>query len=1254
VLTKPESSQMSKSQSKDIQSLLELTSKACSEIVDLVTDLPPQGSVAALEICLDHVEKIGMAADALGLTSLDTIAADVHTHFGADSGVLTPQLGVDLVSWFGDVISHIESPDNSGILESLLNPLPAELKPEIRTTLGIPGVEEIVDEPEVAIVDDEIALTEIIETDDSDSSMSAKEVVSAEFPVENANEDETVVSNCGGIDDNNLFKVDEDISDTEFSTGLTNEDETAIAWPSENDDDNFLLVGEEDVETTFPGDASGEDVASLSNSTEIDMSIFDDDGDTDLGDDSLLGMLASELKEVSPQLSELAQTLTSTEDAGELIEAIGAYQEVVYRVATVSEGLGLHGLVLVADFVAKNALQMAELALSDRASCVEVLQGWPDVIIDHLAQPKNDVLCHAVVDYLEKDNWPLPLPYRDVRDLIKGLTKELEMTGDYEVDSRDTEAKPEDVSLEMSRDASPMLIEAFFAESPGHAETFSSLVESIANGEDIQNNVEAAQRIAHTLKGSGNLVGTRGIASLSHHIEDIFEYIAKHKITPPAALAHTMQEAADTIEVMLEYLQGLAPQPEEAQRVLQDVLNWANRIDNGDLRQQDFDKQTMVSGSESEDNIQLEPEQQPGDYAECKRASDTPSRRASDVPRRESDAPNVPLLAQAEAVRVPAAVLDNIFRIVGENAIAIGRIQNHLKRLEDGNKQVRKNDVALQQRRFELENLVSIRGMAAQHRSIAVAGGDSSFDSLEMDEYDEFYGATHAYIEGVTDSREILNAINHEVSGLNDLFLRQQRLNKELQQVVMTSRMVPVSNLSARLQRAVRQVCRATDKQAELNIVGEGLLIDGDVLNKLADPLMHMIRNAVDHSIEKSEARLDKGKSEKGNISLSFQQEGRSVVVACTDDGCGLDYERIREIAVKRGLMTAQERADDHSLSRMILKSGFSTRDQVTQVSGRGVGMDVVNDTIQRLNGSMDIGDAETGGTRISLRLPITLLTSHCLLVGAGNNMVYAIPTTTLAQILSPGIGKIGDVGGKQSYQLNQDVFPSHSLNSLLGLPDDEDAGHDKTVLLLQTATGITAITVDRVINSFDLVVKNMGAYVKEVRGVVGVSTLGDGSVVALLDLATLLHSSESGGINITGNDTNNRAIPAADAVLQTKVLIVDDSLSVRNSLSQLMNDGGYHVVVARDGLEAIDMLDKEQPDIVLTDLEMPRMNGLELANYIRKSERWSSIPIVMITSRTLAKHREQAEAAGVNRYITKPFTEDEVLASIDEHLALA
>ena len=1192
---------MSEVQTQEAIDLLECLAEAHARTADTVANLPSDGSAEALEVCLDCVEDIGIKADLAGFSDLKTIADDLHVHFGVEVGSLTPDLGTQILNWFGDVIRHMESPDNADIIEDLLKPLPIDISVETRK--------------------------------DIDAFADVKKAKINEMEAE----DESVVTTDRGM---RGIVIDEDQLEIESGSNLE------VATQAEGFDNEFPS---EEAEDTFPHETTSnefpdellvdEDHGFVADSSddEFDMSIFDDEsGQFDTS--SMLGILASELHDVSPQLNQLAELIGNTEDPEELIEAVGSYQNIVFRVNTASEGLGLHGLVLVGEFVANNTLLTVELKQSKRAECRELLQGWVGVVIDHLVAPKDDTLCLAVVDYLEDENWPQPLEYRQVRDLIEGLTKELELSGDYEVESRATEAKPEDVALEMSQDASPKLIEAFFAESPNHAESFSSLIEAIANGEDIQNNVEAAQRIAHTLKGSGNLVGARGIANLSHHVEDIFEHIAKNQITPPKALAHSMQEAADTIEVMLEYLQGLAPAPEDAQRVLQDVLDWANRIDSGDLREEDISVDTVVTTAGSPEDSDSSSNDLAEKLIDNVGAPDLPNRRASDVQR------------VADAVRVPTQVLDNIFRIVGETAIAIGQIRERLRRLEDGNKSIRKNDVALQQRRYELENLVSIRGMAARHRSAVASGGDSGFDPLEMDEYDEFYGVTHSYIEGVADSRDILRGINDEVSDLNALFLLQQRLNKELQQVVMRTRMVPVSSITARLQRAVRQVCRATEKQAELIIIGEDLLLDGEVLNKLADPLMHMLRNAVDHSIETSSSRFDNGKAATGSISLSFLQQGNSVVVACVDDGAGLNYDRIREIAVKNGLITAQESVGNPSLARMILQSGFSTSDKVTQVSGRGVGMDVVHNTIQSLNGSMDIGDATNGGTQISLRLPITLLTSHCLLVGVGKDRVYAIPTSALAQILSPGTGQMGNMGGNLTFQLGQDVYPAHSLNSLMGLADDNKdiTSQDNTVLLLQATEGMTAVTVSRVVSSHDLVVKNMGAFVKNVRGVAGVSTLGDGSVVAILDLASLLQ--DSGKTRDRGKPGN--ALREQKRIQLPKVLVVDDSLSVRSSLSQLMSDGGYQAITARDGIEAVELLEKEHPDIVLTDLEMPRMNGLELTSYIRRSEQWGPLPIVMITSRTMAKHRQQAKELGVDHYITKPFTEDDVLASIGDYLA--
>jgi chemosensory pili system protein ChpA (sensor histidine kinase/response regulator) len=1145
---------MTEIQTDSIEALLALVDLAQQDIAEAVSSLPDQGESAFGDLCREHLETIGWAADMAGLVELSTIANALQAQLEAMPAMITAEQGAELASWFGDVQLHLGAPQDVDIVRLLLNPLAQELQAEMIGALSQQSGIENHDSQIPADIDASIASADVVLDDDDIEQVS----------VDAAMVDAAMIAQHDGA---------------EFDTG------------------------------------------------------------------GMLGMLASELHDAKTELGQLAQIMSSLDDVDSLQQAIESYQELVSRVLMVSDELGLEGLIGVCKFVSRNVAMLGQLPLEDRESACAVLQEWPAVVIDHLVQPEDDILCIAVVDYLENENWPDPLQYRQVRELIEGLTSELEISGDFMAEQREIEALEDDVSLEMFDDVSPELSAAFFAESPGHAETLSQLMEAIARGEDIQKNVESAQRIAHTLKGSGNLVGARGVATLAHHVEDIFEYIARQNMTPPRALAETIQEAADTIESMLEYMQGVAPAPDDAQTVLQKVLDWANRIDKGDIRLDDLDPESPVAQQRT--RLEADAADLPaGMLDRCKSDDAAPQAAAATAASTAS-----------ETVRVPLDVLDNMFRVVSETAIAIGQIQEHLKRLDDSDKSIRKNDSDLQQRRYELENMVSIRGMAAKHRiananANANADNGADFDPLEMDVYDEFYGATHAYIEGVADSRHILREFTGEVSELNALFLLQQRLNKELQEVVMTTRMVPVGTISARLQRTVRQVCRATGKQAELFISGDELLLDGDVLNKLADPLMHMLRNAVDHGIEAVEQRVVSGKPESGRITLSFRQQGNSVVVECADDGVGLNYDRIRSTAVRHGMIGEHETPDHQVLARMILQSGFSTSETLTQVSGRGVGMDVVNNTIQVLKGTMEVGDGADGGTLVSLRLPITLLTSHCLLVGVGREETFAIPTTTLAQILSPGTGKIGRVGNNITYQLGKEVFTTYSLDTLLGkssgLPGD-DALDNCSVMLVQTSEGIKAVTVERVVSSYDLVIKNMGAYVSSLRGVTGVSILGDGSVVTVLDMPTLLEQHDSRGAQV---DVSLTTRPAVGKVALPKVLIVDDSLSVRSSLSQLMSDGGYQVVTARDGMEAVNMLEEEAPDVVLTDLEMPRMNGLDLLGYIRNSNQWSPLPVVMITSRTMAKHRQQAEQAGVNSYITKPFTEDEVLASVDRELS--
>ncbi len=947
------------------------------------------------------------------------------------------------------------------------------------------------------------------------------------------------------------------------------------------------------------------------------------------GASGILGVFQDELMEVSEELEPLAHRMTDSalpDDTA--MEAACQYSSILGRITTASESLGLEGLKDVCAFVDDNVGRLACFESAARAEVLDLLLEWPTVVMSYLNEPTNDANCLATISCLQQAAWPVPLPDSAAQPLLAALAREIvEPDFGEEVEVRETQARPEDVALQISDDVNQELVDAFFHESPGHAENLSERVKRIAAGEDVQDNVGAAQRLAHTLKGSANLVGIKGVANLMHHMEDILDYLSGEQQTRvPEALSYSLQEAADCVETMIDSLQGRDTAPEDAQRILQDVLDWANLVDSGQLEAAQAD--ASVTSKRTDGAAQGE--------------------ASADEKRKPAGGAQG---ASQEVLRVSTRTVDDLFRMVGEMSIAIGQIRESLKGVIRQGEEMRVQDRAVQQRRFELEDLVDVRSMSfTQRRMRSVVGGENVFDSLEMDQYDELYGSAHGFIESVSDYREMMQRLQNGLSGLDGLFLQQERLNKELQRVVMTTRMVPVGNIASRLQRSVRQACRATGKQAELHLVGGDLLLDGDVLNKLADPLMHMLRNAVDHGIEFADERQGKGKDVTGRVVLTFQQDGNNMLVRCEDDGHGLDYGRIKDTAVKRGLIDANAVLDPRETARLILTPGFSTRETATHTSGRGVGMDVVNNTVQLLNGSMDIGDGDDAGCRITVRLPITLVTSHAVLVRNGDDLV-AIPTSSLAQILAPGTGEFEILGSEVTYKLGKDMYPVRSVAELLGSGGSGQETQDndsKTVLLVRADEGLVAATIDQVVNSYDLVIKSTGRYVQQVHGVAGVSILGDGSIVPVLNLPELLR--EHGGNPISQAARTDEAA-AVEQTSRVSVLIVDDSLSVRKSLSQLVSDAGYAPTVARDGLEAVDLIDKHKPDIVLADLEMPRMTGLELTSHIRADSNLADLPVIMITSRTMQKHRQQAQKVGVTDYMTKPFSEDDLLGAMESAL---
>ncbi|MFK5968566.1 MAG: response regulator [Candidatus Marithrix sp.] len=945
--------------------------------------------------------------------------------------------------------------------------------------------------------------------------------------------------------------------------------------------------------------------------------------DISLGNAEVVEILTGELEFAKEDLAkELDRIMTSDN-----VEAVENYTEQVQRLNIAAEMVGLDGLQTVCTFIIDNVMAVSTLELTNRSTAKSVLEGWPNLLLGYFTSPTTGVL--PLVEHFRLSAWQQPLNDEAATvlatQLIAGSSADEEE--EDEANKRQIQASPEDVVLNIPEDINPELLEAYLQETPQHAQEFSEAIQNIIQGADVSE-IERAQRLAHTLKGSSNIIGIKGIASMGHHLEDTLEYLAKHKVTPPKELTDTMVEAADCIEMMVDSLLGQDDAPEQALQVLQSVLDWANRIDKGKLDAPPIP--TQISPATTAVTSEAKPKDK------------TPAKKTA-KPAATGEV--------EQFLRVPTKTVDELMRLVGELSISLGQIQERMRHVVHNTRLLTEQDLILHEKTFELENLVDIRGITGiGSDNKQTSQDDENFDPLEFEEYNELHSVAHSFIESIADNRELTLTIQEDLVDLDTMLIRQERLNKDFQTNIMTTRMVPASTLLSKLQRNVRQTCRSTGKKAELEISGTDILMDSDVVSNLGDPLQHILRNSIDHGLETAEERVMLGKPKIGTIKLDFYREGNNIVVKCQDDGQGLNYTNIRYSAIQRGLITEDQELSEKELSRLILMSGFSTKSGVTQMSGRGVGMDVVHTSIKEMKGTLDL-ISETGkGTTIIIKLPMTLVTVHVLLIRVGE-LRFGIPSNTLERALAAGISEFYKVGEELTLKIDKDVYALKSLADLLHIKGDKefiDEQEERPIILVHEETGVTAVVIDELLDTHDLVMKNMGSYVKDVRGVSGASILGDGSLIPLLDIPELLRSP----IKMTMRPIENQE-DAEDARANIpNIMIVDDSLSVRKSLSLLVEDAGFNVLLAKDGVEAIEVMNQTQPNIMLVDMEMPRMNGLELTAHVRANQATQNLPIFMITSRTTEKHKNQAKSAGVSAYLTKPYQETELLDLIDNALA--
>ncbi|HEY6927113.1 MAG TPA: response regulator, partial [Steroidobacteraceae bacterium] len=605
-------------------------------------------------------------------------------------------------------------------------------------------------------------------------------------------------------------------------------------------------------------------------------------------------------------------------------------------------------------------------------------------------------------------------------------------------------------------------------------------------------------------------------------------------------------------------------------------------------------------------------------------------------PGREPVAP----VERQEMARVDAELLDTLLNISGEASIARSRLEQQLGSFDFNLGELSRTVTRLKEqlRSLEIETEAQIL-----HRHEDEGGHRSEFDPLELDRYSSIQQFSRALAETANDVASIQQLLENQAKDTQTLLQQQARTITELQNGLMRTRMVPFQRHVQRLARIVRQAASDTGKRAEFIVEGASGELDRQVLERMLPPFEHMLRNAVVHGIEKPEERVRAGKPEVGRIVLELHREGAEVMVRLVDDGGGMNLKAIRAKGLALGLIAQGQVISDEDAMQLILEPGFSTAGAITQQAGRGVGMDVVATEIKRLGGALHMETKAGEGTVFTIRLPFTLAISHALVVRTGEEF-YALPLPTVEGVLRLSKAEVMAHLGKDAsaFDYGGQKYRFQHLATFVSLEPSPLPEQDVTipVVLVRAGEHSTGLVADELVGSREIVVKSVGPQISSIRGISGATILGDGRIVIILDIGALVRAEWR-------SRPPTPIVPKEKADKRVFAMVVDDSITVRRVTQRLLERNGMRVLTARDGMDAVALLQDNIPDIILLDIEMPRMDGYEVAAHVRNDPRLKDVPIIMITSRVGEKHRARAIELGVDDYLGKPYQEAQLLEAI-------
>jgi chemosensory pili system protein ChpA (sensor histidine kinase/response regulator) len=846
---------------------------------------------------------------------------------------------------------------------------------------------------------------------------------------------------------------------------------------------------------------------------------------------------------------------------------------------------------------------------------------------------------------------PPPLNYPPAQGYVEPTTTSAQETVVAAATGSYFDALPSDDEV------SDEILEFFQPEAEEHLQVVSDCLISL-EGNNNPEEINKLFRAIHTVKGSAAQVGLKRLGAIAHRVEDLMGRLRDGELEPSPAVVDLCLESVDVLKKTLHRQWG-------------DDKNMRAGVDSLLGRIAEFAP------------IELEDSESAGSpaAAEEARAEGLEVTAQATTAAKKSTKPASSTAATSKSVRIALSRLDRMMNTVGELVInrtrMVGRVAE-LEKLVDTlsfSKERLQGKVGEFQEKYEFNRVSSSRQAGPWSPSTArktltsAASGDTSFWSdfseLEMDRYDDFNILSRSMAEISADVNEVLSQLEGFIGRVEGDIDEFTKLAHHLQDEITAARMVPIGTLYSRLSRAVRDAAKSAGKLVDLDLSGSETELDNNIIQQISDPLVHLVRNSVAHGIERPEDRIAAGKPELGKVFLRAYHRGNHIYIEVEDDGRGIDYERVKLSAIERGLVSPEtaDRLTERDLREMLFHPGFTTAPVKTELAGRGVGLDVVRANLNALNGEIDIRSVRGEGTKFILKVPLTLIISPALFVRCGTTN-FALPLAVVEEIRRLRADEIEDVGGKLLTKVRDVVTEVVRLDTYLGLPPLEPVNGYFRMVVANAGNRQIGLVVEEVLGKDEIVIKNLGEYLRRVKLFPGTTIAPDGSLILLIDLNRMVAnepserrplqaSASAARIFAPGSAAVARGtIPAEaiDRVEQERLIVVaDDSISVRKFVGRMLEKNGYRVKLAADGMEAAELVAQHGCHLVITDLEMPRMTGYELMVQLRQSPTTRRIPVMVVTSRAGAKHRDRAIKEGAAAFLTKPVQEDQLIAAVEQ-----